>query len=157
MKATCGSGSGHHVRRNGKNISRAVFAERGVWAEQTGEYRYPPTPPAFFQNSRYATLLLQKTCVVLQKRNPKKFCFYEKRHPALVCRAARVVLWSPIRRTTLSISKPSHHSFQLCLRASGLYLYLYCASLNKICPTGSEKPRKVILRSGNAQKFFLIN
>lgn len=80
------------------------------------------------------------------RESKEDFLFYEKRRKAKVafsvwC-AVRYLLqrqrkwprWAPSLGTTPSISATSHHSSELCLWTSVLYLDLLCASESKMCP-----------------------
>ena len=86
-----------------------------------------------------------------QKKSAEDFCFYGKRQNVNIGNSVQFVLQKPLQRhhtpwrarvasptpspgTTLNISASSLCSFELCLRASVLYLGWFCACVSKMGP-----------------------
>lgn len=111
-------------------------------------YRYP----LLSESSHYSTSLLQKTNIstrVANWKESKGFLLLWRKWKQWFCTEAAHNIeqqeghhHAPFPWATLSISASSHHSFELCLWGSVLF-DLFWASVSKMCPKGSEKPRRV--------------
>lgn len=108
------------------------------------------------------------------KKHEEGFWSYEKREKAKiafhVCFALSCYWGSvhpeqgewphqtPSLRSTLITSASNHCCFGLCPWASVLYLRLFCASLSKMCPKVSGKPKRGYFWDlGTLTKFVHIN